>query len=221
MAVKIWDVQAQAFRDAETPKIWDSSNNAWRDSTGLVWDATAGAWKEAWSLVSPMGIKDGTIISGDFEEYSNKASGSIASASTTKNTTDITVALVGNGQICYEYFLKLTGREIKKHSSLVINATVSSRLDDNSRSQILIGLSTHNYIWQGYTTIEGAGYLYTHSRSLAPLDGEMKNKSINTVFDLRNIDFEDDRIYLLKVGADHGNYYNCEITVNVIDMYLA
>ena len=35
MPAKIWDIATQAFKDAETPKIWDSTNNDFADSVGL------------------------------------------------------------------------------------------------------------------------------------------------------------------------------------------
>lgn len=49
MAVMVWDPQAQAFKDAEAPKIWDSENQAWKESAGLVWNEEAQAWQKVWS----------------------------------------------------------------------------------------------------------------------------------------------------------------------------
>ena len=48
MAVKIWDAQSNAFKDAEIPMVWDSQAGAYKDSTGLVYDESKGAWDERW-----------------------------------------------------------------------------------------------------------------------------------------------------------------------------
>ena len=48
MAVKIWDAQSNAFKDAEIPMVWDSQAGAYKESTGLVYDEIAGAWNERW-----------------------------------------------------------------------------------------------------------------------------------------------------------------------------
>lgn len=49
MSVKIYDSTIGAFKDAETPLIWDEQAQAWRDSVGLVWNESAQAWEERWS----------------------------------------------------------------------------------------------------------------------------------------------------------------------------
>lgn len=48
MAVKVWDAQSNAFKDAEIPMMWDSQAGAYKDSTGLVYDESTGAWSERW-----------------------------------------------------------------------------------------------------------------------------------------------------------------------------
>lgn len=48
MSVKIYDSAIGAFRDAETPMIWDEQKQAYKDSTGLVWNESAQAWEERW-----------------------------------------------------------------------------------------------------------------------------------------------------------------------------
>lgn len=48
MSVKIYDSTIGAFKDAETPLIWDEQNQAYKDSTGLVWNESAQAWEERW-----------------------------------------------------------------------------------------------------------------------------------------------------------------------------
>lgn len=48
MAVKIWDAQAKAFKDAEIPMVWDETSGAYKESTGLVYDESASAWNERW-----------------------------------------------------------------------------------------------------------------------------------------------------------------------------
>ena len=49
MSVKIYDSTIGAFKDAETPLIWDEQAQAWKDSVGLVWNESAQAWEERWS----------------------------------------------------------------------------------------------------------------------------------------------------------------------------
>ncbi len=48
MAVKIYDNESQAFKDAETPLVHDGNLQAWKESTGLAWDDGAQAWEERW-----------------------------------------------------------------------------------------------------------------------------------------------------------------------------
>lgn len=49
MSVKIYDSTIGAFKDADTPMVWDSQAQAWKDSVGLVWNESAQAWEERWS----------------------------------------------------------------------------------------------------------------------------------------------------------------------------
>ncbi len=46
--VKIWDADLQAFKDAETPLVYDEGLKAWKESTGLAWNDEAQAWEERW-----------------------------------------------------------------------------------------------------------------------------------------------------------------------------
>lgn len=48
MSVKIYDSTIGAFKDTETPLIWDEQAQAWKDSAGLVWNESAQAWEERW-----------------------------------------------------------------------------------------------------------------------------------------------------------------------------
>lgn len=49
MAVKIWDSETQAFRDANNvPKRYSTDDNAWVDTTGNAFNTDAGAWEEKW-----------------------------------------------------------------------------------------------------------------------------------------------------------------------------
>lgn len=51
MSVKIYDSTIGAFKDAETPLIWDEQAQAWKGSTGLVWNESAQAWQERWGAI--------------------------------------------------------------------------------------------------------------------------------------------------------------------------
>lgn len=53
MAVKIWDSEAQAFRDANNvPKRYSVEDNAWVETTGMAWNEEAQAWEEKWGVSS-------------------------------------------------------------------------------------------------------------------------------------------------------------------------
>ena len=70
MAAMIWDSAAGAFKDAETPLIWDGQMQAWKDSTGLVWNESAQAWEECWSLHRDLIVgKDIKLSDGTFKNY--------------------------------------------------------------------------------------------------------------------------------------------------------
>ncbi len=49
MAVKIYDKESKAFKDAETPLVHDGNLRAWKESTGLVWNDGAQAWEGRWA----------------------------------------------------------------------------------------------------------------------------------------------------------------------------
>ena len=51
MSFKIYYSTIGAFKDAETPLIWDEQAQAWKDSVGLVWNAQAQAWEERWTAI--------------------------------------------------------------------------------------------------------------------------------------------------------------------------
>ncbi len=51
MAVKIYDNEPQAFKDAETPLVHDGELQAWKQSTGLVWNEGLRCWEERWSPI--------------------------------------------------------------------------------------------------------------------------------------------------------------------------
>lgn len=48
MPALIYDTTTQAFKDADTPKIYSSSDGAFVDAHGKIWDETAQAWVDAW-----------------------------------------------------------------------------------------------------------------------------------------------------------------------------
>lgn len=48
MSVMIYDSTSQAFKEAQTPKVYDTENQAWRETVGMVYDKNDGAWIEKW-----------------------------------------------------------------------------------------------------------------------------------------------------------------------------
>lgn len=48
MAAMIWDEQSQAWKEAETPLVYDAASGALIDTAGMTFDAEAQAWEEAW-----------------------------------------------------------------------------------------------------------------------------------------------------------------------------
>ena len=90
MAVKIWDAQANAFKDAEIPMVWDSQAGAYKDSTGLVYDESAGAWSERWGDNKVWLYKDGDECTGITGGWSFIQNPNYPSKSKlTKNTTNM------------------------------------------------------------------------------------------------------------------------------------
>nr|DAJ48914.1 MAG TPA: hypothetical protein [Caudoviricetes sp.] len=76
MAVKIWDASVGAFKDAETPMIWDEQAQAWKDSAGFVYNQELNAWNERWSGKKWL-YHNGTLnlIAGNFKNTSYGSSG--------------------------------------------------------------------------------------------------------------------------------------------------
>ena len=48
MSVMIYDATSKAFKEAETPKIYSSSDQAWVETTGMSWNTEAQTWEERW-----------------------------------------------------------------------------------------------------------------------------------------------------------------------------
>lgn len=48
MAALVWDKQSQAWKESETPMVYDTKSGAFAEAAGLVWDKEAEAWVEAW-----------------------------------------------------------------------------------------------------------------------------------------------------------------------------
>lgn len=48
MAAMIWDTEAQAFTEAETPLKYDPIAGAWTETTGMAYNQDAAAWEEKW-----------------------------------------------------------------------------------------------------------------------------------------------------------------------------
>ena len=49
MAAMIWDTEAHAYKNADTPMIYDPASGAWTETTGLAWDMESEAWTERWN----------------------------------------------------------------------------------------------------------------------------------------------------------------------------
>ena len=105
MSVKIYDSTIGAFKDAETPKIWDEQAQAWKDSVGLVWNESAQAWEERWPAIkSPLYLynegDECTDATGGWNGKgmsSSQWTGGISTIPTiTKNTDNIYATLSSN-----------------------------------------------------------------------------------------------------------------------------
>ena len=97
MAVKIYDSSVGAFKDAPTPQIYDASEQAYKDSVGLVRNESAQAWEERWS-----GNNDELVIfeNGQFKNLPDSWENCYAKPGTAKTTVSITNNLAtfdGNG----------------------------------------------------------------------------------------------------------------------------
>lgn len=45
----IWDSTSQAFVEAQTPMVYDTENQAWRETTGMAWNEQSQAWTKRWN----------------------------------------------------------------------------------------------------------------------------------------------------------------------------
>lgn len=97
MAVQIYDSSAGAFKDAQTPQIYDASTQTYKDSVGLVYDSSNSAWDERWGEERYDLITDGTW---------NKDLGSFYMRhvyfSGIYDESNVLVRTYGNGSIKYE-----------------------------------------------------------------------------------------------------------------------
>ena len=74
MSVKIYDSTIGAFKDAETPKIWDEQAQAYKDSVGLVRNESEQAWEERWSPYKNLYLYSKGIIETEISGGLRKAS---------------------------------------------------------------------------------------------------------------------------------------------------
>lgn len=103
MSVKIYDSTIGAFKDAETPLIWDEQAQAWKDSVGLVWNESAQAWEERWGAIkSTLYLynegDECTDVTGGWQPYAYRMyNWGIAKApSVSKGSKSITVSMTAN-----------------------------------------------------------------------------------------------------------------------------
>ena len=105
MAAMILDAQTNAFKDADTPLIWDEQAQAYKDSTGLVYDERAGVWSERWGTSKKLIIFDGskggdnTAVTGGYTKGYN-ANGSSGSFSISNESLTVIGASTGNQGEC-------------------------------------------------------------------------------------------------------------------------
>lgn len=67
MAAMIWDTEAQAYKEAETPMIHDPASGAWVETTGLAYNPEAEAWEEKWSAFKPYVLYDNGVFSDTYK----------------------------------------------------------------------------------------------------------------------------------------------------------
>lgn len=98
MAAMIWDEQAQAFTEADTPLKHDPTVGAWTETIGLAWDPEAEAWTERWGTKVSAYVygavseivtirKDGIIIATVHTDASGKSTEQITLSSGTYTLT--------------------------------------------------------------------------------------------------------------------------------------
>ena len=66
MAAMIWDTEAQAFKESETPLKYDPYAGAWTETTGMAYNLAAGAWEEKWSAVKQYVLYDNGIFNDTY-----------------------------------------------------------------------------------------------------------------------------------------------------------
>lgn len=98
MAVKIWDSEAQAFRDANNvPKRYSTDDNAWVDTTGYAFNTDAGAWEKKWGNKKTVIFDNGVNPFGIYNHLKYGSHNSCSISSTISMSTNNTITYDWSG----------------------------------------------------------------------------------------------------------------------------
>ena len=182
MAAMIWDSAAGAFKDAETPLIWDEQMQAWKDSIGLVYDDASGAWAKRWESVKYIynfGFKNG--FAGSFPSITsneNILDNAIYGDSIKRRFTDEGIVLETTHNSKQNYSLAsivIPNVDLSDYSKIHVYIEVSGVLLNNS---CWIFVSKSNLAgadpWKSSTVKGGITRLgnYEHSLDVSSLNGK-------------------------------------------------
>ena len=102
MPALIYDTTTQAFKDAETPKIYSSGDGAYVDAHGKIWDENAQAWVDAWVESGPPGYlyyqgNECKNITGGWEGTGKPVGGWDINGTLVKGSSSMTLTADGTG----------------------------------------------------------------------------------------------------------------------------
>ena len=157
MSVMIWDSTSQAFVEAQTPMVYDTENQAWRETTGLIWDEQNQAWVEKWNQIQTLNLYNkgvlNTEIVGDFNNTNYGALGyknagyHLATPTFQNNSDNFYVSQTNTAGTGTLFFTKSI--DITKYKQIVLDADfighgtidLSPAIQDNYSSIIRTGTS--------------------------------------------------------------------------------
>ena len=211
MSVKIYDSAIGAFKDAETPLIWDEQAQAWKDSVGLVWNESVGAWEERWG-----NLANGVLYDRGKEnkKYYNSLDLSGAANSDVGSHTIVT----------YKKELNALWMNFTLTNGYRNNATIDIGFDGNCLQETLV----NKLLDEGFTNInmygkiaittknENAAYFRIHN-SVTYKDFATPLQEATDQYYTATLNMERDKKIALQFIC--GNYYNINATAEIYKIW--
>lgn len=164
MSVKIYDSTIGAFKDAETPLIWEEQAQAWKDSVGLVWNESAQAWEERWGGKLWL-YKEGdecVNVTGGWNNASSRNGGAVQ--------TDNKIDLSSYSKMYVEYKRVRSDSYAYRGTIVLMADRYSYDSDSYDKSTFLLNASSQGY--NGYvveeidiSNVKKDGFIYASCRN--------------------------------------------------------